>query len=379
MKFQFLKIILLIILISLPAYLRSTTANGRGSSIIIDGNSSDFTADESLLGASEPDNDSVKPPNELYDIKATWDASYLYLAVDCRFKDKGVIIYIATDYPGVMNTSGMSDASQLNSWKRELFFTDTKFKPNYFIAAWSTGAPQLWGVQYNSFTFSYSAAQETSDTYFTAASGIDQFAGRSIEMKIPWDFFFGLGDGKVNKDATIRIAAALVGNDGENAFDIAPDNSSGISGRYTYTPIGIDNYLKLTIDTGPTGGDNIPDYGVSPANNVLVKYPVPIAAKQLSISNLTISPNPFSPNGDGKDDAAVFSFILSGAAHTTIEIYDILANKVFDTSMDLSSGANSVSWNGYDSNGNIAGTGIYILLLKINDEEVYKKGFALIK
>jgi hypothetical protein len=83
-------------------------------------------------------------------------------------------------------------------------------------------------------------------------------------------------------------------------------------------------------------------------------------------SRLSCSPNPFSPDGDGRDDAVLIRFGLPATVSTlSITLYDIRGRKIRHLRDHEPCGAEGViAWDGYDDNGVRAPVGIYIILLE---------------
>jgi C-terminal binding-module, SLH-like, of glucodextranase len=90
------------------------------------------------------------------------------------------------------------------------------------------------------------------------------------------------------------------------------------------------------------------------------------------ISGIAISPNPFSPNGDGLYDETTISFFLSREATVTVEIYNIqgirkrmLTENFPFSGTDLDDPTPrrvpGLVWDGRESNGDLVPYGIYVL------------------
>jgi hypothetical protein len=78
-------------------------------------------------------------------------------------------------------------------------------------------------------------------------------------------------------------------------------------------------------------------------------------------------PNPFNPS-------TTIEFTLPEAGHVSLEIYDILGQRVKSLlESDISSGQYSVSWNGTDNAGNEVRSGTYFYKLTANDFVQTKK------
>ncbi|MFZ1320210.1 MAG: lamin tail domain-containing protein [Ignavibacteria bacterium] len=90
-----------------------------------------------------------------------------------------------------------------------------------------------------------------------------------------------------------------------------------------------------------------------------------------SESKVNISPNPFSPDGDGHEDFTVINFNLNvKIAQIRVKIYDI-KGRVVRTLMSNSISGNKgeIIFNGLDDNQQKLRTGIYILLIEVIDDK----------
>ena len=89
-----------------------------------------------------------------------------------------------------------------------------------------------------------------------------------------------------------------------------------------------------------------------------------------SESKVNISPNPFSPDGDGHEDFTVINFNLNvKIAQIRVKVYDI-KGRIVRTLMDNSISGNNgeIIFNGLDDKEQKLRTGIYILLIEVIDE-----------
>jgi hypothetical protein len=83
-------------------------------------------------------------------------------------------------------------------------------------------------------------------------------------------------------------------------------------------------------------------------------------------ATITVSPQPFSPDGDGRDDFAIVQFQVPATTATAqVKIYDVRGRLVRqllnNTPIDATY---EVIWNGRDDAGQLAPTGIYIVYLQ---------------
>jgi len=87
---------------------------------------------------------------------------------------------------------------------------------------------------------------------------------------------------------------------------------------------------------------------------------------------LTVEPNPFSPDGDGIDDSAEISYTLTSAYSTIVlYVYDVLGRRIRTLRAGSQSGPQgSIYWGGKNDNGKTAPVGIYILFLQgLNNQQ----------
>ncbi|MDZ7391503.1 MAG: lamin tail domain-containing protein [candidate division KSB1 bacterium] len=83
-------------------------------------------------------------------------------------------------------------------------------------------------------------------------------------------------------------------------------------------------------------------------------------------TTLSVSPSPFSPDGDGRDDFAVISFSLPmTTAAVNIKIYDVTGRLVRFLASNQPTGAtNAIVWDGRDDRGQQARIGVYVVYLE---------------
>ncbi len=88
-----------------------------------------------------------------------------------------------------------------------------------------------------------------------------------------------------------------------------------------------------------------------------------------SISSLEVSPNPFSPDGDGFEDVTLVSYRLTFSGGVLrIRIFDSVGRLVRILASEEPTGASGgIAWNGLDDSGRRVPIGIYIILLDAYD------------
>jgi len=83
--------------------------------------------------------------------------------------------------------------------------------------------------------------------------------------------------------------------------------------------------------------------------------------------SLTFSPNPFSPDGDGRDDNTVISFsTLSGPSTFSLRIYDTEGRLIRQLATnELTGPTGAIVWDGFDDQRQKARIGMYVVYLEI--------------
>ncbi len=83
-------------------------------------------------------------------------------------------------------------------------------------------------------------------------------------------------------------------------------------------------------------------------------------------AELSISPNPFSPDGDGRDDVTIINYQLPfNLSQVHVKIFDIRGRQVrFLVNNQPSATINSIIWDGRDDRGHTCRIGIYIVYLE---------------
>ena len=253
-------------LLALPRSAPATTAMDLSGRILIDGITDEWQPDESVfqMNTSNPGEpvpeESISDSewgffNDLNQIRITWDADFLYVAVDAIIWNNNVILLFDTE-PG-----GMTEMTNLNSWRRN--FTFQGLRPDLFVATWDGNTlPQAW--------FWDEARKEVEkfipESFSTAASFSQGAQGRALEAAIPWTFVLGdsaervfstdIGDSVYVLPDDIRdlkfVAVLTAGGDGTGGPDSAPDNLSGheTDGSAAVT---IDNWATIPLDRDPVG------------------------------------------------------------------------------------------------------------------------------
>ncbi|MFZ0390561.1 MAG: hypothetical protein WAN36_08875, partial [Calditrichia bacterium] len=84
---------------------------------------------------------------------------------------------------------------------------------------------------------------------------------------------------------------------------------------------------------------------------------------------LSVTPNPFSPDGDGYEDFALIEYKLPFATgYLSAEVYDMAGRSVRLLADNQPAGQKGhLIWDGRDNQGRICRIGIYIMLFKLRE------------
>ncbi len=178
-----------------------------------------------------------------------------------------------------------------------------------------------------------------------------------------------LADGSVSPVVlTARLSGVLpwsitVMND-ETGAVVASASGTGSSISWTWDGTGPDGQpVDLTARYVVT----ISAPGVTPATMVLSPRAAPPGGSGMSvdITDLGIAPAVITPNGDGKADRALISFVLSAAGHIFVRVEDaagaVVAVPIDDR--ELQAGYSEVSWDGSGADGSALPDGSYTVVV----------------
>jgi len=341
--------------------------------IALDGDSSDFGEDEKLFRPGEElafDSRWDNPENnDVNQIRATWNADTLYVAVDGRCWGNNIMLFLDTDPSG-----GIPDQERMTTgWQRKLRFLNRE--PDLFLATWDGNTqPQLWRVRPGA---QMAADQLQFGQNFRAYASFSQGQpGASMEGALPWAELFPGGDGVLPPDVEIGLVAVVVtGADHLSGPDCAPNNSFQMpvnSGDIAY----IDNFLLLRPDRN---GDGLADMGVAPASKsgdeisatppLSVLIPYDEIGEPLSILRAVAEVGAFSPNGDGQLDRARMEIDVSRSTLLKADVYDGRGQRldILDLAEeDLGDRVRyNLFWDGRDRFGQLQDPGIYFARIEV--------------
>jgi hypothetical protein len=401
--------------------------------IAIDGFSADFDSTETLFGIND---EFVKngqrcvpggaPPcpleeatsdsqwgffNDVNQIHVTWDAEFLYVAVDGITWNNNLMLFFDVTRQNRSDLGpGLPNMVNVNSWRRNITFANG-FEPDFFLATWDgNSTPQIWTYQSPRVVNQLSAS-----AFRTAATFSSNAEGRAMEAAIPWPVVFQRDSVVVSSaygdtvpvippgfDMLRMVACVTAGGDGTGSPDSAPDNFSGfqVDGN---APALLDNFVQIPLDlldaAGAPNPDRVPDlpgagqtFTVDLQSRTDFLQRPPIAGVAFSLADLDILHGVVAPER-GRDlefrialDQRLSETDAEGrTVSVTAEIYDLRGERrrvLFEATrfavLDLSRDA--VRWDGRDQQGRIVEGGIYVLRVMLEPgQDQVRRSFAVVR
>ncbi|MCF7913434.1 MAG: hypothetical protein K9M99_12980 [Candidatus Cloacimonetes bacterium] len=364
---------LIFLIFFIPLLLQGVTGADIYDRFLLDGIGGEFTEDEYILrdstgGSLESETDSFWGEyNDIGQIKVTWDATNLYVAVDACSWGNNVILYI-----DIFDDYGMQDQSDLNTWMRNFKFYN--FNPDFFLATWDTNTnPQFWKVREGQTRV---ADEISSEDY----AGFDTGQlGRSMEAIIPWSTLYYSEERNMADYPSIRVAAVITaGGDFTSGPDCAPDNLGGMAQDSGQTVI-IDNYAEILIDENQDGAADIDS--VEPWQRVSFLETPPIKATPLEITKVEF-PEGKGFNRDNEEQIPI-RFYTNRLTQYYIYIYNMEGKQVGTATQvgnDIIENYYDFQWDGFNLSGKPVPYGIYILRIFSDSGEITRnEAFAVVK
>ena len=340
----------------------AVTGTDLSNRIIIDGFSDDFTIDEEILIDSignlleSPADSYWGEYNDVKQIKVTWDASYLYLAVDACSWDNNVMLFIDVD-----DDYGIKDMSEVNAWQRSFKFYN--WNPDFLVGTWDTNdIPQFWKVQEGG-----TMQVEQIPTIETLATFDTGNLEGAMEIKIAWEILEPNG----RSIHHIKLLSVITsGDDYSSGPDCAPDNLGGMANESGQMVV-LDNYAEILIDNNGDG----PDMEVEPQKRTTFYKKPPFEAIPLLIYNVIFeNGKTFAPS---IEEEINFELVSNRGSEFSVEIFDV--NGKF---IDYAEKSDDLEWfwDGKNDNESFVPFGIYILRFIADSGEVsHKEAVVVIK
>ena len=100
------------------------------------------------------------------------------------------------------------------------------------------------------------------------------------------------------------------------------------------------------------------------------------------LDQVALHPNPFSPNGDGVNDAVRIGFSvfkISAAREVTVSVYTLAGRRVWERAQMIASGQESVEWTGVDMAGARVPPGLYLCKVALDVDSEDQGGTTIAK
>lgn len=331
--------------------------------IIIDGNLSDFSNDELIY---EDKNDSLwlsptEGDNEIQALYLTWDDKNLYIGIEGKVTDNGILCFIDINPEQKL---GFNDLTRIPSWNRKICFENNYI--DFFYGSWNQNDGWFYEI------ISDYAVRDITSQISRRSNRNSPKPG--FELSIPFDTLYKQAEGKVEKNAKIKIFVTLV------TGDIAYDKNIGVNYGYIggdilpndakvklLQPTTIYNLIEKTIDEN---SDSLPDDKLQ--------------QKPLHITNVYFSNKIFHPPVEG----TFFSFTLSKPSIVNLKIFNtagkLVKHHINNHTVNFQTDTETITyfWNGRDENGNPLPSGIYIFNLLVetaNEKKTINKPVAILR
>jgi hypothetical protein len=351
---------LLLLASILPALSFASTAPDLRSQITINGDVSDFAADDWVLDetttfAENADDSRWGTDNDIRAIAVTWDNFNVYIGVPAVVVSTTLMLFVD------VGCGGVDDLHEGSDFRRNIEFSVNT--PNILMKVRHMSVPpELAALDCNHPVSVVSPAE------YQGIYAQDGSSAGALEVAIPWVLLPGFeeqdGGVSVPEDGrNLRVLAVVTGGLGMGAGDAAPDPSVALENDSTRVAI-LNNYVELPLDSD---GDGTLDIGVSP--RAVATYGVAVAedVREILPITLIVEDKLIAP---GKGQTLDFRVALSPpdyqqAVYLTGRIYSssgqLLRVLFEDEPSFLSVGPVAKSWDGRDAGGRIVPGGVYVL------------------
>jgi len=326
-----------------PTAVHSTTATSLRDRISIDGVLGEYTADEWVLdGASQfPESDVDSrwgSDREIVRVALTWDAEWLYLAVDFRSRGEYAAVFLASSAGGLAALDGAG------AFRRAIDLPG--LRPNLLALAAPHTAPSVAMVD-AAHPF---ALVDRATLPAVVRSTIDGQSG--FEMAIPWS--------RLSLASPVRLVSAITGEVGTGSGDAAPD-ARVVPDAGRFARARLDRVLVVVADAD---ADGRPDAGVSPRAIVAVGTSAEAALEGGSGTiDVRVDTRAFAPD---RAEAATFTVGPETGEFEDVSgsctIYSVDGREIREFSVALAGPApeTSIIWDGRDAQGRIVAGGVFV-------------------
>jgi hypothetical protein len=231
------------------------------------------------------------------------------------------------------------------------------------IAGWTIGGPRGAGLSPRAYVLSRKAITLVPGSSFVLASDSALFR-RFAVCDSHYVSVAGTGSLQLNNDADIIVL--------RDPFGRAVDSVAYASNWHT--PVLVDPAGRslerisaaLSSSDGRNWGTSVAGPGGTPGCPNSIRDEL-VAA----ISHLAATPNPFSPDGDGREDHTIIRFeIPQASGWMSIRIFDVRGRLIrFLANNEPCGGAGAVVWDGFDDARRRVRIGMYVILLEVAGQD----------
>ena len=104
-------------------------------------------------------------------------------------------------------------------------------------------------------------------------------------------------------------------------------------------------------------------------DDALVIFGVGVSDNVFDKGSLTVTPNPFSPNGDGRFDVVEFSYALAKIGtpqRVRLRVFDLRGRELQELTLQQKSGSHTVTWDGRGEDGQLVPPGLYLFQVDVD-------------
>ena len=335
---------LVIVALLLPPAAHATTAASLSGRIHIDGDLSEYAPDEWVLDATspfpEPDNDSAwGHDNDIVRMAVTWDASFLYVAIEARSFDTFLAAFISN------RAGGLTTLEDTGAFRRAMELPGSPI--NLMALASPDRIPEVARAD-DSHPFSLVNRADVPAAISGSRSGPVGF-----EMAVPWSM--------LSLSSPLRIVGAVTGDVGTGAGDSAPDASSA-QRTDRFVRAVLDRCFEISADANH---DGIPDAGVAPRTAGRVQPSTTTSARDGADARFVVGKRAFAPD---RGESPAVDFEVNGAGvYVNFFVYSLDGQRVKwlnrnDPDLQIAGGSVPVAWDGTNESGAIVRGGTYIVV-----------------
>ena len=103
--------------------------------------------------------------------------------------------------------------------------------------------------------------------------------------------------------------------------------------------------------------------------DALAIFGVGVSDRVFDKGSLTVAPNPFSPNNDGRFDEVEFSYELAKIGtpqRVRLRVFDLRGRELQELTFQQKSGSHTVTWDGRDEDGQLVAPGLYVFQVDVD-------------